>query len=320
MQKIHLSSALVMISLSLVLSCCKPQNDKIVIGYVQITSDPVLDLAKESLFKVLADSGYVNGQNINILDQNAQGDLSMLPTIFQSFVSAQVDVIITNGTPCMQAAAQLVKDIPVVFTVSFGPRQIGIQDVPGNLFGVYDSLEVGKIVDLLQKCIPDLHRVGVPFNNSEPNAVYAQRVFAEEFGRRSIEVEAVSINSANDLLLAGQALAQKNINLFFISADNTVYLGLNALSNVANDAKIPIIVTDPLQINKGAALGYGVNYSLWGHMTGQKVVDLFKGRGAGPPNIIPIRQYELTISKKACAAQGLVVPDEILQQADNLIE
>ena len=249
-----------LLMITIILSSCKSQSDKIVIGYVQITSDPVLDLAKKSLFKVLSDSGYIDGQNIKILEQNAEGDLSMLPSILQSFISNRVDLIITNGTPCMQAAAQIVRDIPVIFTVSFGPGQIGLKEIPENLFGVYDSLEVGNTVDLIQKCLPGLKKVGIPFNNSEPNAVYAQGIFSAEFNKRGIEVESVSVNSANDILLAGQALAQKNINMFFVSADNTIYLGLNALAKVANDSKIPLIVTDPMQINKGAAMGYGVNY------------------------------------------------------------
>ena len=53
-----------------VLACvtgCQPAQKKTTIGYVQITQDPVLDAAKAGVFRALADSGFIDGQNIKIL-------------------------------------------------------------------------------------------------------------------------------------------------------------------------------------------------------------------------------------------------------------
>ncbi len=312
--------SLILLLMPVLFSTCSPKSDKLVIGYIQITQDPVLDVAKSSLLKALSDSGFVDGKNITILDKNAQGDMSMIPAILQSFVSQQVDIVVTNSTPCMVAAAQMVKDIPVVFTVAFSPEQVGLKKVPANLYGVYDPLNAPQFVDIVQKCIPGIKKIGLPFNNAEPNASYSAKVFGEEFKNRGIEVVNTSVSSSNDIMMAGQYLTQEGIDALVVSADNTLYLGLNTLAGVADKAGIPLFVSDPGQTIKGAALGFGVNYEKWGYMSGLKMVDILKKRNALAPKIIPIVDCILVINKKAAAKQHLIIPQELYSQASQVIE
>jgi putative ABC transport system substrate-binding protein len=303
----------------LLLGACTSEVKKIKIGYVQITEDEVLNTAKEGVFAALSDSGFVNGQNIKIIDNNAQGDLSMITTILQSLQSQGVDLIITNSTPCMVAAAQMVKEIPVVFTVAFSPEQVGMKTTPTNLYGIYDPLDVVSIVDVILDCIPTMKRIGLPYNNAEPNAEYSAKVFSKEFEKRGIEVIKATVNSPNDLMMAGQYLKGQNIDAMIAAADNTVYMGLNVLARVADEAKIPLFVTDPHQAKKGAAIGIGVNYRQWGYLSGQKAVELLKKREI-ENKIEPITTIELLINKKACEAQGLVVPLAIADRATTINE
>jgi len=253
------------------LFACNSGSKKITIGYVQITQDPVLDVAKEGVFRALKDSGFVNGENIKVLDNNAQGDFSMINMILQSFQSQNVDLIITNSTPCMIAAAQIIRNTPIVFTVATGPEQVGLQSIPDNLFGVYDLLRADDFVDLLLDCIPNLKRIGLPYNNAEPNAVYSVKVLSKAFSDRGISLITTSVTSSNDIFQAGQYLCGQRIDALVAAADNTVYLGLQVLSKLASEQKIPLFVSDPLQAEKGAAIGFGANYDQWGYQSGIKV-------------------------------------------------
>ncbi len=302
------------------LAGCGPSQQQITIGYVQITEDPVLNIAKVGVFQALADSGFVNGENIKVLDNNAQGDLSMINTVLQSFLSQNVDLIITCSTPCMIAASQTIHTIPVVFTVSFGPEQVAMKTIPENLYGVYDSLKVSEFSNLLLECIPNLKRIGIPFNNSEPNAAYSANVLSKEFARRGITLVTASVTSSNDILQAGQYLAGQQIDAMVVAADNTVYLGLQLLSKLASEQKIPLFVTDPLQTEKGAAIGFGANYEKWGYLSGLKAVEVLKGRASQINRIEPIPNYELTLNPKSCTKQGLSIPEKILRRATRIIE
>jgi len=301
------------------LAACQPAEKKITIGYVQITQDPVLDAAKAGVFRALADSGFIDGQNIKVLDNNAQGDLSMINMILQSLLTQNVDLIITNSTPCMTAAAQTVRTIPVVFTVAFGPEQVGLKTIPENLYGVYDPLKVGEFVDLMMECIPDLKRIGIPYNNAEPNAEYSVKVLSKEFSMRGLTLVTASVTSTNDILQAGQYLAGQQIDALVASADNTVYLGLPVLAKLASGQKIPLFVTDPLQAEKGAAIGLGANYDQWGYQAGLIAVEILKGRTSSGNRIEPILNYNLIINRKACAEQGLLVPEKVIGRATRII-
>ncbi|MBN1927872.1 MAG: ABC transporter substrate-binding protein, partial [Prolixibacteraceae bacterium] len=232
---------------------CTQSEQNIKIGYIQVTQDEVLDAAKDALFKILADSGFVNGENIKLIENNAQGDLSLIPTILQSFQSQGVDMIITNSTPCMVAAAQIIKEIPVVFTVSFAPHQLDIKSTPANLYGIYDPLHSTEIIAMMRECLPGIQRIGLPYNNAEPNAALAARVFTDEFKKLGIEIVPASVNSSNDIHMAGQYLVGQKIDAIMIAGDNTVYQGINLLSKIAGESKIPLFVTDVLQVKKGAA-------------------------------------------------------------------
>lgn len=302
-----------------ILTACQPGQKKTTIGYVQITQDAVLDAAKAGVFRALADSGFVDGQNIRVLDNNAQGDLSMINTILLSLKSQNVDMIITNSTPCMTAAAASVQTIPVVFTVAFGPEQLGFKTIPDNLNGVYGVMNEVAFTDLMQECIPGLKRIGIPYNNAEPNAEYSVKVLSEEFSKRGITLVTASVTSANDILQAGQYLAGKQVDAFVVSADNTLYLGLQVLAKVAADQKIPLFVTDPMQAEKGASMGLGVNYEQWGYQSGLKAVEILKGRSSSYNRIEPITGYELLINRKACTEQGLTVPEAVAGRASRTI-
>lgn len=318
---IHMSTKI--IPFAFLLACCivacEPQTAKTKIGYVQITQDPVLDTARSGLLRALRDSGYVDGDNLRFLDNNAQGDLSMIHTILQSLISQNCDMIITNSTPCMVAAAQTVKNIPVVFTVAFGPEQVGMETVPDNLYGVFDPYKADSIVDLIVECLPGLRRVGIPFNNAEPNAEYSSGRLKKEFARRGYTVLTAPVNSANDILQAAQSLAAQDIDAFIVSADNTVYLGVGVIAKVAATEKIPLFVTDPMQSAKGAAVGFGVDYHQWGYESGLKALDILRERSVGKPNIEPINRYQLVVNLDACREQGLTVPESVLKRAYKVI-
>jgi putative tryptophan/tyrosine transport system substrate-binding protein len=303
----------------LAFTACNSGVKKTTIGYVQITEDAVLNTAKAGVFKALSDSGFVDGQNIRVIDNNAQGDLSMITTILQSFKSQGVDMVVTNSTPCMVAAAQAITDVPVVFTVAFGPEQVKMKSIPSNLYGVYDPLDAQGFVSMMIECVTHLKRVGLPYNNSEPNAEYSAGVFTAEFQKRGIEVFPASVMSVNDLAMVAQYLKGQHLDAVIVAADNTVYLGLNVLGKMASEAKIPLFVTDPLQVEKGAAIGMGVNYEKWGTLSGLKAIELLKGRTI-QQHIEPIIATDLIINRKACSSQGLVLPQTVLDKATRIIE
>jgi putative ABC transport system substrate-binding protein len=317
-----MKNCLWLLTLSILFSliACHPTERKLTIGYIQISQDASLDTARAGVFRALADSGFVPAKEIRVLDNNAQGDLAMINTILLSLQSQRVDLVITNGTPCMIAAMNAIRNVPVVFTVAFSPGQLGIEPVPDNLYGVFDNLNPVGFADLVTECIPSLKVIGIPYNNAEANAEYAKGVMKREFESRGITVLTVPVTSTNDLMQAVQSLAGRHVQAFVSAADNTVNMGLPVLAGIASKSKIPLFVSDPPQAEKGAAIGYGCSYYSWGYRSGQKAAALLKGTVATINRMEPNRDRDLVVNLNACANQGLTVPRSVLDKATKIIK
>lgn len=93
----------------------KYDGDKVFnIGICQLVQHPALDAAtlgfKETLTKMLGED------HVKFDEQNASGDSATCSTIVNQFVSKNVDLILANATPALQAAASATQDIPILGT------------------------------------------------------------------------------------------------------------------------------------------------------------------------------------------------------------
>ena len=70
-----------------------------VVGYIVVASP---DLA--AFRQGLSDTGYVEGQNLAIEFQSAEGHYDRLPALAAHFVDRKVDVIVVGSTPGIAAA------------------------------------------------------------------------------------------------------------------------------------------------------------------------------------------------------------------------
>ena len=308
-----------LIMATIVIAACN-QKKITTVGIVQIANDGVLDIARENLIQELKDNGYEDGKNIKIDYKNAQGEISNLYLIMKDFQSKKVDLIITNGTPTMSAAAQTVKNIPVVFTVAFSPQQIGIANPPANICGVYDPLDVNSFLNCMLELNPNIKYIGMPYNTSEPNSQYAAKQMKEECAKRGIALELSPLTNTSDIQPLMKSLINKNVQAVAVMADNVVYSALTYVANSCIKAKIPLIVSDPSQCEKGATIGYGASYSNWGRESGKLAVEILKGKKPSDLGVIKLSQQEIIINNKSAKSAGITVPQSLINRANRIIE
>ena len=86
------------------------------VGVVQLMQHGALDQANQGMIDGLKDNGFEEGKNLDIDQQNAQGDQSNLQNIAQQFVSNEDDIILAIATPAAQVMAAATTDIPIVGT------------------------------------------------------------------------------------------------------------------------------------------------------------------------------------------------------------
>src|SRR5271169_3754111 len=123
----------------------------------------------------LKEVGFVEGQNVAIEYRWAAGQYERLPAMAAELVGRRVAVIVAN-TPGNLAAKKATTTIPIVFTTSSDPIQIGLvtslNRPGGNVTGVTQlNVEVSpKRLELAHEMFPAAGVIGLVVNPKNPSA------------------------------------------------------------------------------------------------------------------------------------------------------
>ena len=94
-----------------------PSAKKFKIGIDQLVTHPALDAATQGFIDAVKEG--LGEDNVEFDLQNAAGDAILCSTISNKFVSQNVDLIMANATPALQAAANS-------FSSYIGPKIVGL--------------------------------------------------------------------------------------------------------------------------------------------------------------------------------------------------
>ena len=119
----------------------------------------------------LTESGFVEGQNMVIAFRWAEGHYDRLPSLAIDLVNSRVAVIVTAGGPLPASAAKsATPTIPIVFTATTDPVQLGLVEnlnrPGGNVTGMgsFSSATGGKRLGLLHELVTTARVIGVLVN------------------------------------------------------------------------------------------------------------------------------------------------------------
>lgn len=291
------------------------------IGISQIVTHPALDATREGIIKGLADKGYVDGENIAINYQNSEGDMSLVASIAQQFVTDKVDVIISIATPNSQAAINAAKgtNIPVVFTAVTDP--VGSEMVSSweshpdqNVTGVSDMIVVSDDVDLIVSVLPGLKKLGTLYNAGESNSLFLVQELNTACDAKGITVVEKTVSTSADVLNAAQSLVGQ-VDAVWVGTDNTVVTAFEALIGVCEDNDIPLFAADEDSIERGAIAAYSFDYYDIGYQTGEMVAKILAGT---PASQIPVEKgkiISLSVNTAAAERMGITLPQAIIDKA-----
>ena len=302
--------------------------EQVTIGMMTITSHPSLDAIQQGVIDQLAEAGYVDGENLVLIRGNAEGDMATLSTIVQQFIDEDVDLIVATTTPALQAAYNATQDAqgpPVFFNGVSNPYTAGVANAPDDhpswVIGNQLLDPVEDTMKLIAELIPAVKTVGLVYNPAEANAVYLVEVAQTVADDMGVILETAAVSNSSEIQTAAESLVARDIDAFLAVNDNTVTSGFEALVKTANDNSIPLFGTSASMPKLGATASYGIDPYQEGLDSGSIVVQYLNGDFDIATATIQIQDAVLlTLNPGAASAQGLTLPQTMVDSADTVIE
>jgi len=288
------------------------------IGISQFVEHPALDSAREGFIEGLAEEGFT-ADNVEFIEQNAQADFSTAQSIAQQFKSNNLDLILTIATPNAQAAANVIKHTPVLFTAVTDPVEAGsvnsMENPGGNLTGTTDMNPVAQQIELIKEFIPGITDLGVLYNPGEVNSVVQVDIVKETTEAMGIKLHEATVSNSSEVSLAASALIG-DVDAIYVPTDNIIVSALPSVLNITNENNIPVFASENGQVGQGAIATLGIDYKLLGIQTGKMAAKILNGAATAEMPVESSDELKLYLNTKAAENLGLEIPTAVSERAN----
>ena len=292
------------------------------VAVTSIVEHPALDSVRDGVRAALEAAGY-SGDRLKWQYQTAQGNTATAAQIARKYVGDRPDVIVAIATPSAQAVVASTKSLPVVFAAVTDPVAAQLvrswEPSGSNVTGVSDELELDRQMELVKRVVPDATRVGMVYNPGEANSVVVVERLRELLPSMGMTLVEAAAPRTVDVSSAARSLVGK-VDVIYTSTDNNVVSAYESLVKVGIDTKTPLVASDTDSVKRGAIAAIGIDYYQHGVQAGELAVRLLKGEKPG--DIAPQKTTDLSLflNRKAAAAQGVTLSQELIDSAAEVIE
>lgn len=283
------------------------------VGVCQLVQHPALDAATEG-FKEAVIAG-LGEENVKFDVQNAQGDSNTCSTIINGFVSSDVDLIMANATPALQAAQAGTNEIPVLGTsVTDYATALELDNFDGvvgtNISGTSDLAPLDGQADMLHELFPDAKTVGLIYCTAEANSQFQVDTIKGYLEALGYTCNYYGFSDSNDL--AGVVTnAAENSDVIYVPTDNTVASNTEIINNICLPAGVPVIAGEEGICASCGVATLSIDYHDLGYKTGEMAVEILKNGGdISTMKIEYAPKFTKEYNADICEKLGVNVPDD----------
>jgi putative tryptophan/tyrosine transport system substrate-binding protein len=324
MKKI-LSVVIVMVlAVGMLIGCGKKEDGKYTIGIAQFAEHASLDNCREGFLAGLAEAGYVEGENLKVVYENAQADGGTASQVATNFVANKVDLICAIATPMAQSAYGAAKstDIPVIFTAVTDPIAAELAKADktpsGNITGTSDKLPVERQLEMIRKVLPEAKKIGIMYSTSEVNSASAIEEYKAAAADYGFEIVESGIATSADIPLAADNLLQK-VDCINNLTDNTVVSSLPIILEKATAKNIPVFGSEVEQVKIGCLATVGLDYFELGKQTGAMAAQVLSGeKKAKEINFEIIEEASFYGNTEVADKLGITLPEDLVNGAKEM--
>lgn len=297
------------------------------IGFLNTASPDATATLVEKFRQGLAETGFVEGENVSILYRWAEGRRDRLQEMAKELVGRQVNVIAaTGGSPAALVAKSATGTIPVVFQVGVDPVDVGLvaslNKPGGNVTGATMlAVELGsKRLELLKEMVPASTAVGALINPASPGTTIQMRELSAAAQALGLRLHVVKVSSTEEIAPAFAELKASSVQALWIGADPLFNARIEQVAGLSVANNFRAIYQFREFAEAGGLMSYSGSIKEAYQQAGAYCGRILKGE---KPADLPVQQstkVELIVNLKTAKLLGLEVPPALLARADEIIE
>ena len=298
------------------------------VGFLSGNSHPaLLDSGYLGVFlQEMRELGYVEGQNLIVESRFADGKFERFPDLMAELVRYKVDVIVIASTPAALAAKKATTTIPIVMASVTDPVGSGLVASlaypEGNLTGLslVGTDIIAKQLEMMVAAVPKLSRVALFLNPANPvNIPVLKNVQAAARSLGAI-VLPIPAHTPEEIEQGFATMKRKHAGAVMIAPDALFGNQRLQIAELASRYRLPSIGLYRQYAEAGVLMSYGQEIADSYRRAATYVDKILKG---AKPSELPIEQptrFYLVINRKTANSLGLIIPQELLLRADEVIE
>ena len=267
--------------------------------------------------------GYVDGKNIAVEWREERASAEQFAA---ELVRLKVEVIVATNNPAVAAAQKATTTIPIVMVLATDPVGLGfvasLARPTGNITGLtIQSPELaGKRLELLKVIVPNLTRVAILWDPTEPG----RRQLVEETEiaapRLGLQLQTFEVRNARDIGSALTAMTGAHVGALLVYGSSMLGANRVTIAELAAKNRLPTMAVAREWMDAGFVMSYGASLNDMYRRAPYFIDRILKG---SRPADLPVEQptkFELVINAKTAKALGLTIPQSLLLRADELIQ
>jgi putative tryptophan/tyrosine transport system substrate-binding protein len=297
------------------------------IGFLDSSAptEPRRRLDVDPFLRGLAETGFVEGQNVTIEYRWSSDQPTLLPDLAAELVRRRVAVIVTQSTsPAALAAKAATQTIPVVFRIGADPVGAGLvtnlarPDANVTGFTSLTNQLTAKRLELLRELLPATKSIALLFNPT--NAFNEAREMLIATARLGLRPIFLTVAHPGEFEGAFAALVKEGGDALVVGLDPLFNTNRGQIVSLAARYKLPAIYISRDAVLDGGLISYGIFIPEVVRAVGIYTGRILKGE---KPADLPVQlsdKVELVVNLRTAKALGRTIPETILATANEVIE
>jgi putative ABC transport system substrate-binding protein len=270
--------------------------------------------------------GLIQGRDYAFETRWADSDSSRFPVLAQELLARQPRMVVVSTILAAKAVKDLTKTLPIVMSGLNDPVAAGLiaslAHPGGNITGVSTMAEdfLLKLVGLLRQTLPDVRKIAVLTNPTNPSHRPMLDTLAREAAKDGVGIATIGMASSADLDTAFAVLSREHAGALLVLNDASLGALVNDIVARALLQSVPTAGSNFGLAQVGALLAYSRDprdsyRSVARYL--KKILD-----GADPASL-PVEQptkFQLSINLKTARTLSITIPPALLATADEVIE